>query len=64
LFEKNAAVLVVFVLGFAVFLLAWTLMRPVTEWQYGIIGLSLFLAFIGLVATWAAYRCWLVTDID
>jgi hypothetical protein len=64
LFEKNSAVLVVFLFGLLSLLVAWTLMRPATEWQYGIIGLSLFLAFIGLVATWAAYRRWLVTDID
>jgi hypothetical protein len=64
LFQKNSATLIVFWFALLFLMLNWWLARPRTEWQYGIIGLSVFFALIGLLGTWAAYRYWLVTDID
>jgi hypothetical protein len=38
--------------------------RPETEFQLGITALSTVLAFLGLLATWTAYRHLLVADFD
>jgi hypothetical protein len=63
-FETGLASLVVIILALGSVCLGFSIAEPITEWQFGPIGLSAALAAIGLLATRAAYRRWLASDID
>ena len=63
-FQLNPMVGALWLASLVPLLIALAIARPFAEWQIEVITLSAILAFIGVLATKAAHRRWLVADID
>jgi hypothetical protein len=62
--RMNPLIVAVSLVSLVPLLTAFVVFRPIGQWQIEVMTLSGVLAFIGVLATKAAYRRWLVADVD
>ena len=62
--RRNPSAVLVFVVSLVPLLIAMAMLRPFTEWQIEAMAWFAILAFIGVLASKAAYRRWLLADFD